>query len=298
MWARVTVVAGLCPACCHENEDLAHLWWNCKAEQYAHIREKVPQNTTVEAMHPAYRDMMLAQNNTQLLDRERNNSTNEIRAVAAAEKLRSRVEDARIRDDGSKMSAGKAAEELGGYLCEGRLQVWTDGSCLDPRWEAIARAGAGVYFSEGSKLNMHFSIKARIDQTSVRGEPEAATCAILALDMPTAIHTDCEWVEKGIKEILNSMAKGETPSKREHPEVWALVEERAKSLPAGWLEVEHVPGHATEQMVMRGKLWRNTHNQVDLLAKQRAASGSRNPRRTRPPRGHRTAGGARPWGHG
>ena len=63
-------------------------------------------------------------------------------AVAAADNLRSRVEDVRDRDDGSMMSAGKAAEKLGGYLCEGRLQVWTDGSCLDPRWEAIARAGA------------------------------------------------------------------------------------------------------------------------------------------------------------
>ena len=96
--------------------------------------------------------------------------------------------------------------------------------------ETIARAGPGVHFS-----NVHFSIKARTGQTSVRGELEAATCAILALDMPTRIHTDCEWVEKGRKEILNAIAKGGTPSKREHPEVWALTEERAKSLPAGWL---------------------------------------------------------------
>ena len=40
------------------NEDLAHLWWNCKAEQYAHIREKAPQHTSVGDMRPAYRDMM------------------------------------------------------------------------------------------------------------------------------------------------------------------------------------------------------------------------------------------------
>ena len=97
-------------------------------------------------------------------------------------------------------------------------------------------------------------------QTSVRGELEAATCAILALDLPTRIHTDCEWVEEGIKEILNAVAKGETPSKREHPEVWSLVEDRAKSLPAGWLEVEHVPGHATEEMCCRRELWRNTES--------------------------------------
>ena len=74
-----------------ENEDLAHLWWNCKAEQYAHVREKVPQNTTVEAMRPAYKDMMLAQKDTQLLDWERNNRINEVAAVAAAEELRSKV---------------------------------------------------------------------------------------------------------------------------------------------------------------------------------------------------------------
>ena len=84
-------------------------------------------------MHLAYRCMMLAQKDTQLLDWERNNRTNEIAAVAAAEKLRSRVVDARDRDDGSKMSAAKAGEELGGYLCGGRLQVWTDEACLDPR---------------------------------------------------------------------------------------------------------------------------------------------------------------------
>ena len=94
--------------------------------------------------------------------------------------------------------------------------------------------------------------------------------------MPTRIHTDCEWVEKGIKEILNAMAKGETPSKREHVEVWVLVDERAKSLPVGWLEVEHVPGHATEEMVMQERALeehRIANNQVDLLAKQVAASG-------------------------
>ena len=86
----------------------------------------------MEAVRPAYREMILAQKDTQLLDWERSNRTNEIAAVAAAETLRSRAEDARDKDDGSKMSAAMAVEELGGCLCEGRLQVWTDGSCLDP----------------------------------------------------------------------------------------------------------------------------------------------------------------------
>ena len=116
MWARGTVVTGLCPACGYENEDLTHLWWNCKAEQYAHLREKAPQPTNVEAVHPAYRDLILVEKDTQLLDWERTNRTNEIAAVAAGEKLRRSMEDARDKDDGSKMSAAKAAEELGGFL--------------------------------------------------------------------------------------------------------------------------------------------------------------------------------------
>ena len=38
MWAR-TVVTGLRPACGHENEDLAHLWWNCKNSTLASGRK-------------------------------------------------------------------------------------------------------------------------------------------------------------------------------------------------------------------------------------------------------------------
>ena len=91
-----------------------------KAEQYAHIREKAPQHTNVEDMHPANSEM-LVQKDTQLLNWGRDNRTNEVAAVAASEELRSKLESARNRDDGSKISAGKAAEELGGYLCDGRL---------------------------------------------------------------------------------------------------------------------------------------------------------------------------------
>ena len=139
-------------------------------------------------------------------------------------------------------------QHLGGYFCEDRLQVWTDGSCLDPRWEAIPRAGAGV-FSKDSELNAHFSIKAKTGQTSVRGELEAAACIILALDVPMRIHTDCEWIETGVKDILDATVKGKTPTKREHLEVWTLIEERIISFPTGCLEIGHVPGHATEAMV-------------------------------------------------
>ena len=78
-------------------------------------------------------------------------------AIAAAKELRSRKTDA--TEMKGKISTGKAVQHLGGYSCEDKLQVWTDGSCLDPRWEAIARAGAGVSFSKDSELNVHFSIK-------------------------------------------------------------------------------------------------------------------------------------------
>ena len=90
------------------------------------------------------------------------------------------------------------------------------------------------------------------------------------------IHTDCEWVETGVKDILDATVKGKTPTKREHLEVWTLIEERIKSFPTGWLEIEHVPGHATEAMVSEGRALeehRLANTQVDLLAKQGAASG-------------------------
>ena len=171
MLPRGTDVTGLWPACGHENEDLAHLWWNCKAEQYAHIREKAPQHTNVEAMHPAYRDMMLAQKDTQLPDWERNNRTNEMAPVAAAEKLngtpvvkRRRWFESGQKDGGpcgtlpwtgstSSWKGGsepvaswahvrpacwRSAPQLRPCLTRG----WMDGSCPDPLRKAIARAGA------------------------------------------------------------------------------------------------------------------------------------------------------------
>ena len=124
---------GAVPGLCHEKEDLTHFQLNCKTEQHAHIKEKASQLTN-ETMHPACRDVMLAQKkDTQLLDWERNNRTIEKTAVAASEKSQSRVEDARDKNYGSKMSAANPAEKLGRYLCESRLLVWTDGSCLVPR---------------------------------------------------------------------------------------------------------------------------------------------------------------------
>ena len=81
---------------------------------------------------------------TNSLEWAKNNRNNEVAAIAAAKEMRSRVESRRKRDDGRKASAGKAVQDLGGYFCDDRLQVWTDGSCLDPRWEAVARAGAGA----------------------------------------------------------------------------------------------------------------------------------------------------------
>ena len=147
------------------------------------------------------------------------------------------------------MTRARAAEELGGYLCDGRY---------GRTGRALARDGSDCESAIRSLLLERQQAEHALHNQSTN-KPDVSqrragggmSNAILALDMPTRILTDCEWVEKGIKEILNVMAKGETPSKREHPEVWALVEERAKSLPARWLEVEHVPGHATEEMVMQ-----------------------------------------------
>ena len=44
-----------------------------------------------------------------------------------------------------------------------------------------------------------------------------------------------------------------TAAKREHPEVWRSIEERIRSFPADWIEIEHDPGHATEDTVKQGE---------------------------------------------
>ena len=113
-------------------------------------------------------------------------------------------------------------------------------------------------------------------QRQDKRQSEENSRLILALDVPMRIHMDCEWVQTEVKDILDATVKGKTPTKREHLEVWTLIEERIKSFPTGWLEIGHVPGHATEAMVNEGRALeehRLANNQVDLLAKQGAASG-------------------------
>ena len=60
----------------------------------------------MKEMHPTYRDMLLVQKDVQLLDWTKNNRTNEVAAIAVAKEMRSRMESACNRDDGSKISAG------------------------------------------------------------------------------------------------------------------------------------------------------------------------------------------------
>ena len=64
---------------------------------------------------------------------------------------------------------------------------------------------------------MHTSpIKSRTGQKSIRAELEAVACAIVALDMPLRVRMEPEWVETGVKDILDAAMKGRAPTKREH----------------------------------------------------------------------------------
>ena len=67
-------------------------------------------------------------------------------------------------DDGSKKSAGRAVEELGGYLCDGKQQVA----------RSPVRSPTGQT-SEGSLREWH--------------------APFWRWDTPLRMHTDCEWVE-------------------------------------------------------------------------------------------------------
>ena len=119
------------------------------------------------------------------------------------------------------MSAAKTAEDLGGCLCEADCRYGRTG-------RALTRDGKRLREREARRQSEESWRRRRVSSWHQK-------CR-------RAYTRTVRGVEQGMKEILDAMAKGETPSKREHPEVCALVEERAKSLPAGWLEVEHVPG--------------------------------------------------------
>ena len=65
------------------------------AEQYAPIREKGSPHVNIEEMHPAHRDMLLVRHDFQLLWWARHDRTD-------------------------VPTAGKVANELGGYFCDDR----------------------------------------------------------------------------------------------------------------------------------------------------------------------------------
>ena len=89
MWARGRLVTGLCPACGYEK---TKTWLisggECRAEQYAPIREKGSPNVNIEEMHPAHRDMSLVLHDAQLLEWARHDRTDEVAAVSAADDIR------------------------------------------------------------------------------------------------------------------------------------------------------------------------------------------------------------------
>ena len=78
-------------------------------------------------------------------------------------------------------------------------------------------SGSRSLLLERHQVEHALLIKARTGQTSVRGVLEAATCAILALDMPTRIDTDCEWVKKGIKENPQCDGEGRNAKQKKTP---------------------------------------------------------------------------------
>ena len=160
---------------------------------------------------------------------------------------------------------------------------------------------------KGSPLNAY--IKSRTSQTSVRGELEAAACAFLALDMPLKMHTDCEWIESVVRDILDATMKRRVAPKRELSEVWRFIEERIRSCSAGRIEIEHVAGSASEDVVKQGRAveeHRIANDQADIFGKLgrslwwstarigRGIPGESRAHQAGAGNGYRNLGGARP----
>ena len=135
-------------------------------------------------------------------------------------------------DEAAPQAPGGAGSEAGGRP----LDVFTDGSALNPRHPAIRRAGWGVFIPE-TGVEISKPLYGAV-QTSVRAEIRAAVEGLEVTSGPITIWTDCRAVLRGFHRLADS------PAKRHHGDLWA----RAQKAAAGReIAVKWIKSHQTER---------------------------------------------------
>merc|ERR1719186_1516865 len=132
---------------------------------------------------------------------------------------------------------------------EGFTEVYTDGACPD-NGRDNARAGVGVWFGHGHKLNVARPV-VRSKQTNNAAEIQAASVAIQqAVDNGVnklVINTDSQFLIKCVTEWMSNWKKNGWMTKSKQPvKTREDLEELDEAMNSGKIQVKwnHVKGHA------------------------------------------------------
>ena len=158
---------------------------------------------------------------------------------------------------------------------EGRLVVFTDGSCLRQDDERVRSAGCGIYVADDHVWNTSFPLPGVV-QSSELGEARAA---LHTLEAATAQGIDVEvrLDNQTVVDTLTMIVRGAEVDYEKGREIWRRAKEAVDRRRAdGGIghRVVWIPGHTKEEDVRSGRISevnRNGNCKVDELAKEGAA---------------------------
>jgi ribonuclease HI len=149
------------------------------------------------------------------------------------------------------------------------VEVWTDGGCLgNPGpggWAYVIRSAQGT--DELSGFEAH-TTNNRMELTAVREALQRISAQPSSKSVPITLHTDSQYVQKGITQWIHTWAKNgwRTSAKKpvKNSELWLALWELSRGLPIRWV---WVMGHAGNEM----------NERCDLLVQEAIARGLKRP---------------------
>jgi ribonuclease HI len=130
------------------------------------------------------------------------------------------------------------------------IEIWTDGGCLgNPGpggWAFIVRSGGHVEELSGFEAN---TTNNRMELTAVREALQLLSTQTSSKPPPIALHTDSQYVQKGITQWIHTWARNGWRTSAKQPvknsELWLALWDLSHGLTIRWV---WVMGHAGIEM--------------------------------------------------
>ena len=145
----------------------------------------------------------------------------------------------------------------------------TDGACTNQAHPLLARAGFGVYYYNGHRLN-HCAKVHGLSQTAQRAETLALVHLVSTAERPVHIFIDNQAVHDTFARLLQG---DQPPTKGEQADLWTRVH-RAVHFRLDMFRVEKVASHLGEEGINQGRITvmaEHLNNEADKLATAAAA---------------------------